>query len=315
MGVRSYIPIYPPKWWQGALLALLSIAVATVFRVTLNSITASETPYAPFITAVLVCAVWGGRSSGLLAASVGGVISAVLMSGPKSIGVLNHLWSLLTFFMLCAIVVGTVEAMKAALRREAALNEQLGVVSRELHHRVKNVVSIAQSLVQQTGRNASSVKDYQQKITDRLVALARAQDLLVESEGKAILLGALISQILAPFDATERLTGPIGGVDAKITPDLAVALSLLLNELATNATKYGALSVPEGRLCLDCREDDGLIVILWKERGGPPVVAPGKFGFGTRLFSSALPRQTGKVETIFEPDGMRCLISFAKAWD
>jgi two-component sensor histidine kinase len=94
-----------------------------------------------------------------------------------------------------------------------------------------------------------------------------------------------------------------------VKEDLAVTLSLLLNELATNATKYGALSVPKGRLELGWIERADGIVIEWKEHGGPRVTPPTKVGFGTKLLSTALRRTSGGVDLRYDPDGVHCIIS------
>jgi two-component sensor histidine kinase len=279
--------------------------------VALNTANASEAPYAPFILAVLMVSVWADRLSSVIAALAGGLMSLRLIRHPSPITWQAEARGLAIFVVLCTVLIIVVEALKDALQREAALNEQLTVVTRELHHRVKNVVTLAISVAQQTGRNTDSTESYREKLTDRLVALGRAQDLLIESGAQAVPLGVLIDQILSPFDAAGHLTAPPSGPAVEVPQELAVSLALLVNELATNATKYGALSLPKGRLDLHWSLREGWTEIDWKEHGGPVVGEPAKTGFGSRLFLSALPRNAGRVDVAFEPDGLRCKIGFA----
>jgi two-component sensor histidine kinase len=182
------------------------------------------------------------------------------------------------------------------------------VLSQELHHRVKNVITLAASIVQQTGRNVASTSEYQSKVTDRLLALGRAQDLLITTAGEGVPLSHLLDQILAPFDVAGHLVHPIRGPAVTVPHALAVSLSLLLNELATNATKYGALSVAEGRLEVSWRRQSSWTWLEWTETQGPTVAAPTTSGFGSRLFLSALPQDLGLCEIVFDPAGVRCRI-------
>ena len=174
---------------------------------------------------------------------------------------------------------------------------------------------MAQSIVQQTGRYTSDMPEFQDKVVGRLQALARAQDILSESDETGAELRELIERTLRPFDVEQRLAWPMSGPRVVLPPDAAVALALLLNELATNATKYGALSFPQGRLKLGWTVENGWVTIKWCELDGPPVTPPTRRGFGSRLFEQAMPRASGRATLTFEPEGVSCEIRLAAPGD
>jgi two-component sensor histidine kinase len=207
-----------------------------------------------------------------------------------------------------AIVIALADTLAAAVRREAALRGQIEVIKGELEHRAKNALTVVIALIQQTGRTATSVDDFQSKLIDRFHALGRAQTVLDESSGGPASLKALIDEVLSPFDTGGRITGEMVGSDVGISRDTAVGLCLVLHELATNATKYGALSVPAGSVGLRWTVGQAKVSMLWQERGGPLVECPTRKGFGTRLFKRVIP--DGSVAVSFEPAGVRADIEF-----
>jgi two-component sensor histidine kinase len=293
------------------LLAVLATAAAWVVQTSVDGVLHSETHYLPFVAAVLVSAIWGGWLSGLTAAFLGGVFAndpgvEVWTSLDAS-----YVWALIRFLALSGFVVTVAEMLTSTLRREAALIERLTLVSRELEHRIGNVLAITQGLVRQTARSTTSIDVFERNISDRLQALASSQKLLLESGGKPISLRLLVEVVLAPFEVEGHLERPTTGPAVEVKAEVAVALSLLLNELSTNAIKYGSLSVPEGRLELGWIEHNHGIVIEWKELGGPHVTPPNKLGFGSKLLNTALRRTSGTVDLRYDPDGVRCIISLA----
>lgn len=169
----------------------------------------------------------------------------------------------------------------------------------EMSHRVRNLLHIATALTRITSRSSATKEDMAQELTDRLMALGRAQDLVRPRSGgqrAATLLGDLISVLLAPYDekgATVRIrvSVPKIGVGEKSS----TALALVFHELATNSAKYGALSVASGTLDVSCNaHDDDQVTIMWTERGGPPVVAPiAGEGFGSKLIHRSMAAQLG----------------------
>jgi two-component sensor histidine kinase len=184
----------------------------------------------------------------------------------------------------------------------------------ELNHRVKNTMATVQSLAGQTARHATTTEAFLDTFEKRLMALARAHDLLTVRRWQGAPFDKLIHDVLVPLtgDTGQRVQfeGPPVEVDARTV----LGFTLTLNELATNATKYGALSTPAGRLSISWNvlDHDGtkLLELQWRERGGPVVLAPKRRGFGSRLMERCIEGDlAGNFDLVFEPDGIRCSIS------
>lgn len=164
----------------------------------------------------------------------------------------------------------------------------------EMSHRVKNLLAIASGLTSMTARSAATTADMAAELTQRLSALGRAHDLvrpIAGHEGKAALLGDLLSVLLAPYDDLGAFSGrvrvsvPRMGIGEKA----ATTLALVVHELATNSAKYGALSANAGLLDVSCKATDDEVTIVWTERGGPLVEAPRTLsGFGQTLVQRTL---------------------------
>src|SRR3954451_11719793 len=168
----------------------------------------------------------------------------------------------------------------------------------EMSHRVKNLLQIATSLTRITSRSANTKEEMVAELTNRLMALDRVQDLVRPTRGgqsEAILLGDLLSVLLAPYDEKEasvriRVSVPKMNVGEQSSTTLA----LVIHELATNSAKYGSLSVASGTLDVSCNAHDDDVVIMWTERGGPPIVAPTRLdGFGSKLVHRSMAAQLG----------------------
>jgi len=181
----------------------------------------------------------------------------------------------------------------------------------ELNHRVKNTLATVQSIALQTRRTAEPAA-FEEAFLSRIAALAQAHDLLTEVAWEGASLKDVIARTIAPYVAggqTDRvqLTGP----DVLLSPNAAVSLTMGFHELATNAGKYGALSVVGGRVDVEWRVDSlthpTRVEIGWQETGGPPVDPPARRGFGSRLLETGLAREfDGQVELSFAPGGLRC---------
>jgi len=184
----------------------------------------------------------------------------------------------------------------------------------ELKHRMKNLLSVARSIARQATTEGRSAAQYRDDFLGRFGALVEAQELGFIGD-EATDLTALIERVLAPYaNDPEAVT---------ITPDGPVilgsstltSLGLVLHELATNAAKHGALSVPEGRVSIGWQADEasGYLQITWVESGGPPVTPPKVTGFGTKLIQTAI--YHGEVRQTYAPDGLEVeiLIPFGSA--
>jgi two-component sensor histidine kinase len=172
-----------------------------------------------------------------------------------------------------------------------------------MSHRVKNLLQIATSLTQIASRSVSTKEEMAHELTDRLMALGRAHELVRPIPGRkttAVLLGDLVSVLLAPYDEKGASVRIRVSVPKMIVGERSsTTLALTIHELATNSAKYGALSAASGSLDVSCsaRGDDE-IVMVWTERGGPPVVAPGILnGFGSKLVQRSMAAQLGGAIT------------------
>jgi two-component sensor histidine kinase len=187
----------------------------------------------------------------------------------------------------------------------------------ELQHRTRNLLSVVQSVANQTIRSSTSLEVFGTQFGSRLRALSRVQSLLARVEDQVIDLHALVTAELAAHSEGD-LTGAkitIGGPSVPLPPTAAQALGLALHELTTNAVKYGALAQPAGKLEvtweLKAKKPVTEIAIQWRESGVymPSIGAPKRKGYGSELIERALPYQlSAKTQLEFGPDGVRCEI-------
>ncbi len=182
-------------------------------------------------------------------------------------------------------------------RKQAEEGSEL--LAGEMSHRVKNLLAIASGLTQLTGRSALSVEAMTAELTSRLTSLGRAHDLvrpLPGEQGKAALLGDLISVLLAPYDETAAFSGRIRVAVARmgVGERTATALAMVVHELATNSVKYGALSCATGFLDVSSKIDGDDICVIWAETGGPPITEePELKGFGSKLIARSVSGRLG----------------------
>ncbi|WP_420908472.1 sensor histidine kinase [Aureimonas altamirensis] len=190
------------------------------------------------------------------------------------------------------------EQRKLELQREE--------LTQELAHRMKNTLAMVQAIATQTFRTAKSLEEGQEAILGRLQALGRAQDILTGSSADATSIRHLVDDALRPHRSGEgRII--VGGPAVVLTPDQGLGLSLAIHELATNATKYGALSVADGEVSIAWTiAADRSFEFLWQESGGPTVAVPTRTGFGSRLIERIVaPNFDGTGQLTFDPAGVR----------
>lgn len=312
--MQRFIPRTPRKWPASLLIALVAVVVAWALRALLLPFLGDKAPYATFFAAVIFAGVLAGWKGGAAAAVLGGLAGNIAFVGAQRLAITgDNGGALVLYFAVSVLLVTLMHSLTESLRREQALNGHLQTVSSEYRHRIKNLLSVIQALAQQTARSSASMEEFEVKLLSRLEALSRAQDLLLDSSGQTVGMHTVVGESLKPFALTDRMSPPVGGPDVHVPAETAVAISLLLNELATNAAKYGSLGVAEGRLRLAWTLEDEEIVLGWKELGGPPVKAPAKIGFGSKLIDRAISRAGGAVDLRFEPDGVRCDIRMYRA--
>lgn len=189
----------------------------------------------------------------------------------------------------------------------------LRLLLRELTHRSKNLLAVIQAMARQTARHAGSVESFLDRFGARLQALAASHDLLVRESWYGASVNELVRSQLAVYIEREDEQVAIDGPAVALRPEAAQNLGLALHELAENAAKFGALSVPGGRLSItwDRCEHDGkqALHLDWRERSGPRVKPRRKRGFGSMVIERNLAHALdAEVEFEFDPDGLRCHI-------
>ncbi len=196
--------------------------------------------------------------------------------------------------------------------------DRIHFILRELVHRTKNMLTLVQSMMRQTARHSGSIETFQSAISERLAGLARSIDLLTAEEWSGISLYRLIETHLANFlDGGNRVV--IRGGDFPLKPEAIQNLGLVLHELATNALKYGALSVPQGRIIIDWSETkpeggETMLVFKWSEQGGPAVIETERKGFGSVVIDRhATAAFRGVVAIERPPEGFRWTMTAPKA--
>ena len=225
----------------------------------------------------------------------------------------------LVFGLLVASLLLLVVRMltRQALEDDASLQwfeEQSAIrntLTRELNHRVKNTLANVLSIIALTRRRAATLDEFADGLDGRIRALSATHDLLTKSDWGATPIRALMEAELNPYSPQSEQAITIAGPDVELAPNDALSLGLAIHELATNAAKYGALSTPDGHVAVNwVRPAEDLVLVEWRESGGPPVTRPERRGFGTDLIERVVAqelRQPVKLE--FAPDGVRCWLT------
>jgi two-component sensor histidine kinase/CheY-like chemotaxis protein len=175
----------------------------------------------------------------------------------------------------------------------------------ELHHRVKNTLAMVSAIASQSFRAAPSTAHGQKAMEGRLLALGRAHDLLMQVSWSNASLTHTLSSATEPYDSQGDRRFHFNGPDIRITSAAVIALAMTFNELCTNTTKFGALSVPTGRVEIAWTRDElkQRLRLVWTEKGGPVVAPPTKRSFGTRMMESLGQQLNGQVQLAYESEG------------
>ena len=185
--------------------------------------------------------------------------------------------------------------------------EQQRLLALELNHRIKNVLAMVQAVASQSFRSTSDPVEARAAFIERLGALGAAQDLLTQTTRKGALMADIVADAVRPHARERQVTA--SGPDLELAPRSALAMSLALHELTTNAIKYGALSTDRGRVLVTWTvtsgPDDAAFVLTWTEQGGPPVAPPTRTGFGSGMIQRALSGYIGGVTALrYDPAGL-----------
>jgi two-component sensor histidine kinase len=254
------------------------------------------------------------------------VQQTLLLGGRRTIIAVNVPDGELSRTAWVALVLGTaIAALLAAVARIVSrkaqedrasllwLREQVSIrasLTRELNHRVKNTLANVLSLIALTKRRATGLDQFVEGLQGRIRALSATHDLLTDTEWGPTPLRKVVEAELAPYRRVEDLAVVLIGPEVDLAPNDALSLGLALHELATNASKYGALSVADGRVEVRwSMADDTTARLHWSEAGGPPVPSTRGRGFGTDLIEKIVAHELGHdVDLDFAVTGVRCTL-------
>jgi PAS domain S-box-containing protein len=214
-------------------------------------------------------------------------------------------------FLYCVRVIHDITERKVAEERQRRLID-------ELNHRVKNTLATVQSLAMQTSHGTDSLVGFREAFEGRLIALSQAHDQLTRRHWQNADLRDIVTTTTAPYGGQSPERIEIEGEDITIAPRVALTLALALHELTTNAAKYGALSVPTGRVAVSWRlmqeAPRPRLAIDWREHDGPPVSVPSRRGFGSRFVVGSISSELqGSVRLDFEAAGLHCAMQIPLA--
>ena len=292
------------------LLAVLTVALAFFLRLLLGFLDPDASPFATLYPAILFAALWGGVRAGIFAVVFGGTLAWWAFFDPRFTFVPPLTFGKqlsLVIYLIAALMIVTGADYCRRLAKSLKDEEELrNLTVKELGHRLKNKVATIQAIIALQLRGNAPVRD---AIFQRLGALSSVDTLIEAADGQGAILRDVIGAELGPYHTSN--VSVASGPAVLLPPKLALVLALLFHELATNAAKYGALSVPSGRVLISWTLVEGRLNLEWRELGGPAVKIPRHNGFGSQLLSRALKQFDGSVELIFDPAGLNCKMSLA----
>jgi two-component sensor histidine kinase len=296
----QYVPAGSP---QAYAFAVFCVALAGSVRWTIGLFAPDVVPFATFFPASLLAALVGGIGPGTLAAVLGGMIGWWLFLYPPMAWLpltLAQQISLIAYMVTSLIIVWAADHYRRLMKRLEEEEKFRELAVEELAHRLKNKVATIQSIISLRLRDDPQARD---EILHCLGSLRATDDLIIAAQGRGARIGDILAAELRPYDVS-RIS--IAGPEILLPPKLALTLSLLFHELATNAAKYGALSRSVGKISVRWWYADPWVDFQWHESDGPPVGPPQRRGFGTRLFLRALDQFDGHVDATFAATGLVC---------
>lgn len=287
-------------------VAFAIIVSGVLARLALDQVIPGRLPFITFFPTVALIAYFCSRGTALFALLVCTLAGLYWIDLPAG----EQAWAYpivggTVFALTAGMIVYLVEELQRARLISRAHEEKLQLINRELTHRISNLFAIATSICQQTIRQGGTADQIETAIGARLRALATAQRLLEVTSHRGAELRALTLEVLEPISpASDKLV--LRGPPVHLPVAATTPFALVLHELATNATKYGAWST-DGCVNVSWQAQNGTLAITWQEMGGPSVTPPVREGLGTALIKSAVPR--AKIDFDFQREGAVCRIT------
>ncbi len=295
-------PMTPAARYLAATLVIVMIGLARALFIT------SLLPWLLFIPAVIAITLAFAEGAGIYASILAAIVAAASIgNSTQPLWLTPAQWAGSVLFVIVAIGLAFVAGeVREGLRRTRLLNGELG-------HRLKNILALVQSVAHQTFRHADMLEAANKAFSSRLAALATATDILTATSWKSATVREVMEVALISVDGLRHRVH-LRGPDVKLSSELALAMTLTLHELTTNACKYGALSNDVGTIDVDwtCAGDDVAnrhFQFVWQERGGPLVSVPERTGFGSRLIERLMKSYFGgEIITAYDAAGLRFTI-------
>jgi two-component sensor histidine kinase len=283
--------------------ALICVMLATAVRIALGHIGPDSAAFAPYYAATLVVTLVGGVGAASVAAVLGGVIAYVYFILPEGSFAQNAATQLVSLGLYGAssfIIIWAAESHRALLARLRQEEHTRQLLTDELAHRVKNTLAVVGAIVNYSVLDQPELRE---NICARIRALAKTNELLINSQARATSFEQILRTELEPFDLTRfRWAGP----DFFCPSKAVVLLVLIFHELATNAAKYGALASESGRVYVSWSRTGDQLDVNWTEVGAGTLYPSTKVGFGSKLLRSAAKQFNGSIDLKFEEGGLHC---------
>jgi two-component sensor histidine kinase len=304
---RGWQGVAQPSWLLGATFAIACLVMATLVRWGLSHIR-SDVFFTPYFPAVFFATALGGLRLGVATALAGGALGLMIsFDGSTADGA--RIVLLMIYLVACGLTIWGLNHYRAIAAQQRDISARLTeeqtyrkLLVDELQHRLKNKTSTIHAVLHQVLQDQPQVWA---SIDRRLRALSAADDLITKVDGRGCDLKELLVAELGPYG---HVRFNLNGDPLFLPAKLAVSLSLVFHELATNAGKYGAFSSPRGFLQVSWTQLDDRLKLTWDETEGPAIDCVGKPGFGTKLFGAALAPFDGKTETTFLKTGIHCTL-------
>lgn len=286
-----------------------AMAFATIWLATLLQWMArGQYAGSPFLTiypAIILAALIGGRGPGFLAAALAGVSQfGLFIPGLHWLAVVSYALDATVCVMLIDYINRTLDLLLEHIDKEKEAKLHQSILAKELHHRIQNLFTVIQGVVRFSLPGDGMVRStaIRERLADRLQSMSAANRAITESMGDGVSLLDLIGSEIRGFESQVEIGG---GAGLLLTEQMTQNLSLIVHELVTNALKYGALSVRQGRVSLRLAWMDDVLTFTWQERGGPPVAVPEGAGFGSRILGSFAKAFCRDVAVSYDAGGLR----------
>jgi two-component sensor histidine kinase len=303
---RGWQGVAQPSPWLGAAVAAACLLLATGVRWGLSHLR-PDVFFSPYIPAIFFASAFGGQRVGVVTALAGGALGLLLNFDGSSVVDGGRIVLLAIYLVACALMIWGVGHYREIATQQREISARLTeeetyrkLLVEELQHRLKNKTSTIHAVLHQVLHDQPQVWT---SIDRRLRALAAADDLISKVDGRGCDLKDMLLAELGPYG---HVRFDLNGESMFLPAKLAVSLSLVFHELATNAGKYGAFSSPRGFLQVSWTRLDDRLKLTWDETEGPAVDGVGKPGFGSKLLNAALSPFDGKTETTYLKTGIHC---------